>query len=413
MLANMRSSTSATPSHRIERLSAARARRIALAAQGFADPRPTGRVDRRHLRRVLDRVCVLQLDSVNVLVRSHELPLFARLGPYPRPLLTTMVERDRELFEYWAHMASFVPVDLHPLLRWRMARAREAAWSWVAQLEREHPGFVEDVFSEVAERGPITAAQLIDGGARGGKWWGWAPGKTALEFLFFAGRITSAGRSSSFERRYDLPERVLPAPVLAAPTPTPEDAHRALLLRAARSMGVGTARSLADYFRLSVPKSRPRLAELVDDGALLVAEVEGWSGPAYLHPEAKIPRRVDASALLSPFDSLVWERKRTERVFGMRYRIELYTPPPKRVHGYYVLPFLLGDRLVARVDLKADRKRGTLVVAAAHAEPDRAPAAVAGPLAEELRAMADWLEFDEVDVADNGDLARSLQRAVR
>jgi hypothetical protein len=381
-------------------ISNATARRIALAAQGFTDPQPSGRVDIRHIRRGLGRVGVLQIDSVNVLVRSHELPLFARLGPYPRPVLTDLAERRRELFEYWGHMASFVPVRFHPLLRWRMERARTRPFRHVEYMNRERPGYVEAVLTEVGERGPIAASELTDPGKKRGPWWGWAYGKSVLEWLFYTGDVASAGRGRNFERLYDLPSRVLPAAVLAAPTPSIKDAQRALLLESSRWHGIGTARDIADYFRIQVTEARPRLTELVEGGDLLPVRVEGWKQPAFLHREARVPRLVQARALLSPFDSLVWERDRTERLFDMRYRIELYTPAHKRVHGYYVLPFLLGEELVARVDLKADRKQSTLRVLGAHLElPHTEPAraqVIAAELEAELRLMADWLDLDHV-----------------
>jgi len=379
------------------------ARRIGLAAQGFADPPPSGRVDLRHIRRALGRVGVLQIDSVNVLVRSHELPLFSRLGPYPRAALTDLTERRRELFEYWGHMASFVPVRFHPFLRWRMAWARNRPFRHVEQMQRELSGYVEAVLAEVADRGPIAASQLSDPGKKRGPWWGWAKGKSVLEWLFYTGDVAAAGRGRNFERLYDVRERVLPADVLAAPTPSDEDAQRALLLASASWLGIGTARDIADYFRIPVTEARPRLAELVEAGELLPVRVEGWKQPAFLHADARIPRRVDARALLSPFDSLVWRRDRTERLFGMRYRIELYTPAPQRVYGYYVLPFLLGDELVARVDLKADRKQSTLRVVGVHlehphAEPSKANV-VAGELEAVVRSMADWLQLERVSPA--------------
>jgi len=400
----------------VDHLTVAQARRIALAAQGFTDRRPAGRVDVRHVRRALDRVGVLQIDSVNVLVRSYELPLFARLGPHSRTLLTDLVERRRELFEYWAHEASFAPVELHPLLRWRMEAAAGHAWGRMQRMQRDLPGYVAKVFAEVAERGPISSAELVDGGQKSGPWWGWSKGKTALEWLFWAGDITSAGRGPNFERRYDLPERVLPREVLDAPTPAVEDAHRQLLLRAARHHGVGTARDLADYFRIKVPVARPRLLELVEDGSLLPVQVEGWREIAYLHPDASRPRRVRARALLSPFDSLVWERSRAERLFGVTIKIELYTPAPKRVHGYYVLPFLLGEDIVARVDLKSDRKNSRLLVQSAWVDPAHAstvvPAAIAPELAQELHLLAAWLDLDGVTVARKGDLSAALTKVI-
>jgi uncharacterized protein YcaQ len=399
------------PPSPVERLTIAQARRIALAAQGLAEPRPKGRIDARHIRRTLDRIGVLQIDSVNVLVRSYELPLFARLGPYPRPLLTDLIERRREMFEYWAHEASFVPVELHPLLRWRMEAAATDAWGHMNWIQRELPDYVAAVLDEVRDRGPIAASELMDGGEKSGPWWGWSKGKAALERLFWAGHITSTGRGPNFERRYDLPERVLPRHVLDAATPSVEAAHRELLLRAAKHHGVGTARDLADYFRIKVTTARPRLHELVEDGALVPVQVGDWKDVAYLHPDARRPRRVRAQALLSPFDSLIWERSRTERLFGVRIRIELYTPAPKRIHGYYVLPFLLDDAIVARVDLKSDRKGSRLLVQGAFLEPTARAETVAAALADELRMMASWLGLEQVTVADNGDLAPALRRA--
>jgi uncharacterized protein YcaQ len=396
-LANVRSSAS---------LSAVQARRVALAAQGFADGRPSGRVDVRHVRRALDHVGVVQIDSVNVLCRSHELPLWSRIGQHPRGALEDLAHGRRELFEYWGHAASFLPVRFHPALRWRMGRARAEAWSHVRGLERERPGYVEEVRADVEARGPLAASELTDGGSSQGPWWGWAAGKTALEWLFWCGIVTAAGRRRSFERVYDLAERVLPASVLDAPALSQEDAHRLLLAESARWLGVGTARDIADYFRILVPEARPRLAELVEAGELLAVDVEGWTQPAYLHPAARIPRRVDARAVLSPFDSLVWERDRTERIFGMRVVLEVYTPAPKRQWGYYVLPFLLGDELVGRVDLKADRKAGALVAQAAWVEPAHAARAaeVADALTTELEGLAAFLGLERVTSAGRGDL---------
>jgi uncharacterized protein YcaQ len=390
-------------------LSAARARRIVLRAQGFGVPRPTGRVDRRHVRRVLGRIGLIQIDSVNVLVRSQELPLFARLGPHRRDLLSGMVD-DGELFEYWGHEASLLPIELFPLFRWRMeaAGAKAAGWGGLIALATERPDYVEAVYDEVAERGLTSASELDDPGAKSGPWWGWRHGKQALEYLFWCGRL-SARRRASFERMYDLTERLIPAEWLDAPAPSAEDAYKELLVRAADSLGVGTARDLADYYRLNIPRARPFVAELVEEGRLLPARVEGWRQPAFLHPEARTPRRIGARALLSPFDSLIWERSRTERVFDFRYRLEIYTPQPKRIYGYYVLPFLLGEDLVARVDLKADRVAGTLRVRGAFGEAGHDPLEIAGPLTEELELLAGWLGLDRVEVDDHGDLAPALR----
>jgi uncharacterized protein YcaQ len=393
-------------------MSAARARRIALAAQGFDVARPIGKVDRRHVRRVFARVGLIQIDSVNVIVRSQELPLFARLGPHRRDLLPAMVE-DGELFEYWGHEASLLPVETFPYLRWRMeaAGAKAAGWNGLIRLARERPDYVEAVYDEVRERGLVSAGELDDPGDKSGPWWGWRHGKQALEYLFWCGRL-SARRRSSFERVYDLTERMIAPEILARPVPSEADAQKELLVLAARSQGIGTARDLADYFRINIPIARRLVAELADEGRLVPVRVEGWREPAFLHPEARTPRRIDARALLSPFDSLVWERARTERLFGFRYRLEIYTPAPKRVYGYYVLPFLLGDALVARVDLKADRADGALLVRGAFAEAGHDPLAIAEPLAEELALLGGWLGLERVVVQDNGDLAPALRGAV-
>lgn len=398
------------------RLSAAVARRIALAAQGFADPAPRGAIDVRHLRRVMDRVGLLQIDSVNVLSRSHYLPVFARLGPFPRAALDELAYRRRELFEYWAHEASFVPVRLFPQLRWRMTRAGEEAWGSMTRLARDKPGYVAEVLAQVRARGPLSAAAVVtaDRPQRPGAMWNWHEGKVAMEWLFFTGQLSAARRTAGFERLYDLTERVIPAAVLAVPTPSPADGQRELIRVAARAHGVGTERDLRDYFRLRPAESQARVAELVEDGELLAVQVQDWTQPAYLHRDARIPRRIDARALLSPFDSLIWSRPRTERIFDFRFRLEIYTPAVKRVHGYYVLPFLLGDRLVARVDLKADRqadrRAGVLQVIGAFAEPGVEHGRVAVALAEELCAMAGWLALERVDVGERGDLAPALRQ---
>jgi uncharacterized protein YcaQ len=396
-------------------LTAAAARRLAIVAQGLNTPRPVTTPDRRHLRRVLSHTSLLQIDSVNVLARAHYLPAFSRLGPYPVDLVDRLAYRDRELFEYWGHEASLLPIDLHPLMRWRMTRAQEKyeTWGAMARLAKERPGYVEEVYAEVLDAGPVSAGQVAKDQMRGTEDWGWnwTDAKTALEYLFWTGRIATANRRN-FERRYDVTERVIPTDVLARPTPAEPDAHRELLLIAARAHGVGTVGDLADYFRITVPNARPRIAELVEDGRLEQAEVRGWTQPAYLLPGTILPRRVRARALLVPFDPLIFERARTERIFGFHYRVEIYVPPPKRVHGYYVLPFLLGDALVARVDLKADRELGVLRVQSAWAEP-AAPEETAEELAAELRAMASWLGLDDVVVMPRGDLSAQLANTLR
>jgi uncharacterized protein YcaQ len=395
----------------VERLSAAQARRIALTAQGFGEARPAGPPNGWAVRRLFDQVGVVQIDSVNVLCRAHYLPLFSRAGAYDPALLDRAAHyAPRRLFEYWGHEASLIPVALQPALRWRMERAADDAWGGMLRVRRDRPELIAQVLDEVRASGPVAASEVLEHERpkRTGPWWDWSDVKRAFEWLFWSGQITSA-RRRGFERLYDLPERVLPAEVVAAPTPSLEEAQRTLLRVAARSLGVASESDLRDYFRLPAPQSKLRVPELVEAGELLPVEVEGWRTPGYLDPAVRIPRRVHARALVGPFDSLVWERPRVERIFGFRYRIEIYVPAPKRVHGYYVLPFLLGDRLVARVDLKADRKRGALRVQAAHAEPD-APPETATELRAELESMAGWLELERLDVVPSGDLAPTLRR---
>ena len=392
-----------------ERLSAGLARRIALAAQGLADERPAGDVGTRRLRRTAERLAVVQIDSVNVLSRSHYLPFFSRLGPYPRPALDALSNQAHDLVEYWAHEASFLPVRLHPHLRWRMDAADREAWGSMTRVQQERPEYVAALLARIRDEGPLKASQLAEARPnRPGSMWNWHAGKAALEYLFFTGALTARSRTAGFERVYDLTERVLPPAVVQAPTPDRPDAVRELVRTAARALGIATETDLRDYFRLSPVDARTAIAELVEGGELQPVEVDGWGRPAWLDPQARRPRWARARALLSPFDSLVWERPRVERIFGFRYRLEIYTPAAQRVHGYYVLPFLLGDRLVGRVDLKADRQAGVLRVQAAHAEPDVDRSEVAVALAAELRLMADWMQLDQVLVVGPGDLSPSL-----
>ena len=391
--------------------------RIALHAQGFADPRPIGRVDRRHFRRVLGRVGLVQIDSVNVITRSHELPFLARLGPYPRASLAEWLWGSGEVFEYWGHEASLLPVQLHPLLRWRMRE--DHAWGGMVRVAAKRPDLVRQVREAVVERGPVTLGELEHlgdaikrGKAAPGAMWNWSDAKKAVEHLFWNGEVSAVRDPASFVRHYVAPDRVIPAAVLDEVTPHDDDAHKALLVRAARSHGIGSARCLADYHRLNIVRSRRLLGELVSDGALRSVEVEGWRHPAYLHPDAVLPRWVRGSALLSPFDSLIWERDRVEALFGFRYRIEIYVPAAKRVHGYYVLPFLHDGDLVARVDLKADRRAGVLLVRGSYAEPSFDPDRSLGVLHERLEELATFLGLSDIAVAPRGDLAPALTTAI-
>jgi uncharacterized protein YcaQ len=392
-----------------ESLSQAQARRVALAAQGFLDRRhavPTMRT----FQRTLARTGVLQVDSVNVLQRAHYMPLYSRMGPYDVELLRRAAERPpRRVVEYWAHVQAFMPVELWPAMRHRMDDYRATRGKWWNEVTDE---VAAGLLAAVAARGPSTARDLDDGAERSREHWGWnwSEARKGLDYLFMTGQLAIARRNTQFEVVYDLPERVLPAEVLAQPTPTRAEASRELVRRAAMSHGVATAPCLRDYYRMPAADVAPAVADLVESGELVPVSVEGWRRPAYLHRDARLPRRIGARALLSPFDPVVWERERTERLFDFRYRIEIYTPAAKRVHGYYVLPFLLGDRIVARVDLKADRRAGVLLVKAAYAEP-HAPAETGIELAAELVELAGWLGLGEVCVEPRGDLVPALVAA--
>ncbi|MBV9644309.1 MAG: YcaQ family DNA glycosylase [Verrucomicrobia bacterium] len=399
-------------------LSLEEARRVVLRAQGFG-ARFSGRLTGRHLIAASKRIGMLQIDSVNVLMRAHYLPLYSRLGAYPVKLLdeVSYSPKRRHFFEYWGHEACLLPLPIFPLLRWRMERARDfiGTWANLARFAKANLELVERVFAVMGERGPASAGEIAShlleersSGTRG--WWGWTQSKAALEFLFWCGRITTATRRN-FTRVYDLVERVIPPEILTARIPSCEEAQRQLIAIAGRALGVATETDLRDYFRLPTQEARHRIAELVEAGELAQITVENWK--AYLHRDAKIPRRMNARALISPFDPLIWERRRPERLFGFRYRIEIYTPVHKREHGYYVLPFLLGDKLVARVDLKADRKQGRLHVLSALEEPKVDRLRTAEALAEELSLLAHWVGLEQIVVADGGALAALLKSALR
>lgn len=392
----------------MQTLSATQARRIALAAQGFAEPRPKS-PGKRHLLKTVERLGVIQIDSVNVVSRTHYLPFFSRLGPYPRELLDEIAwGRRPKLVEYWAHEASLIPPATHLLLRWRMDDAREGrgVWKGVARFLREHPALVERAMAEIQSRGPLSAGDLEIGVKGRGGWWGWSEAKRAVECLFWTGQVTTATRRGTFERVYGVTDDVLPKTISNADVPGREDAQRELVAIAARALGVATERDLRDYFRMGPAETRARIGELLQMDELIPVSIDGWP-PAYLHKSARTPRKIRVDALLSPFDNLVWFRERTERLFGLRLRLEIYTPAEKRVHGYYVLPFLQDEAITARVDLKADRKARQLLVQAAHAEPD-ATAETPARLALELKRMADWLALDEVRVVGKGDLSPAL-----
>nr|WP_314436452.1 winged helix-turn-helix domain-containing protein [uncultured Brevundimonas sp.] len=396
-----------------EPLSLQTARRIALAAQGFARGHPPT-AGRRQVRDLAGRLGVIQIDSVNVVSRTHYLPLFSRLGDYPRAHLEAEAWGTKpSLFEYWGHEASLMPMETQPLLRWRMERARDGAlWTGLARFGRERRNYIDQVLAEIERRGPVTGADFAEGPRGAPGWWSWSDGKRALEWLFWSGFITTKTRRN-FERVYDLTERTLPGAVLDTPTPDHDEAQRRLMMISARAMGVATLADLRDYFRLPADDARARLGELVEAGELTPVTVKDWRQGAYLVPDARRPRRITAQALLSPFDNLIWHRDRTERLFGLKVRLEIYTPAHKRVHGYYVLPFLQDESLTARVDLKADRQAGELRVQAAWREPE-ADVETPARLAHELKRMAGWLGLKGgVTVAGRGDLAEALHVELR
>ena len=390
-------------------ISARQARRIALHAQGLSKPRRHAAPGPRHLRRLADELAVIQIDSVNVLTRTHYLPAFSRLGAYAREDLEREAwGKKPSLFEYWGHECSLLPIASQPLFRWRMERARAGdTWTGLARFARERRDYIDAVLERIEREGPLTGGDFADGPRQAG-WWEWSNGKRALEWLFWSGFISTRTRRG-FERVYDLTERVLPAKVLNAATPGEADAHRELLRIAASRLGVATEGDLRDYFRMPVAETKARLAELVEAGELTPVEVRGWGRAAWLAPGAKAARPpAEGGVLLSPFDNLIWRRERAERLFGARIRLEIYTPAHKREHGYYVLPFLQGEAITARVDLKADRANRTLRVQAAHLEPGAKAATTAPALAAELKLMAGWLGLEDVMVAGRGGLAAAL-----
>jgi len=402
------------------------ARRLAVASQAFGKRPASPTIN--HLRELAARVHAFQIDSVNVLARAHYVSPFARLGPYPVTALDALAYEKRELFEYWGHAACLLPLSLYPLLRYRMDKHRE----WTDKFMRSRRGaYMARAYAEVAERGPLAAAELSNAGKRSGNWWGWSIGKLTLEHLYDTGLLAIAGRRG-FERLYDLAERVIPRAAREAPAPPREAAMKELICLAARACGVGTLEDLRGYFyvdgwsdrsgpapwrwagrtgKRKKPVAPGLMAELVEEGRLLPARVDGWREPAYLHPGARVARTVEASAFVTPFDSLVWDRARLRRLFGMEYTIEIYTPVAKRKYGYYVFPFLLGDRLVARCDLKADRGRKALMVQSAHLEPGQAASRVVPAMARELERLRTWLQLERIEVANRGELAARLRRA--
>jgi hypothetical protein len=385
---------------RLDALSIADARALALAAQGFDTPRPAVKATQRHVNSLISRLGVIQIDSVNVLVRSQELPLFSRLGNHDRNAIPKATE-SQKIFEYWGHEAAHLPVEIHPLFRWKMEAARLGkARHWgLTSFYDDNKAFVKRMLKHVEANGPTTARELstrtVKRGAEKKTWWDWDESKTALEYLFLTGQLMSRGRGTDFARIYDTPERALPQQVLDAPTPNEHDARKQLLVRSAIAQGVATAADLADYYRQKPAAVKPLIVELLEVGELREVAVDGWGEKAFVHRSAKLPKQLHATALLSPFDSLVWCRPRNERLFDFRYRIEIYTPKEKRKFGYYVLPFMMNGEMVGRVDLKADRANSKLLVHSVHTEKGVKRAMINDALNTELRAMAAWLQLSE------------------
>ncbi len=397
-------------------ISLAEARRVALQSQGFTGQSRTGKVTWTHMKAVVQQLHLLQIDSVNVLVRSHYLPLYARLGAYDMAALDarSFKPAKRHFFECWAHEASLVPLELHPLMRWRMHRAQagDGIYSSMDNFARDEKSFLKETLEHIRNNGPIRASEVPGGGKADGGWWGWSKGKLALETLFDHGLVTAATRQG-FERVYDLPERVIPSEILSKPTPPEPDVFRTLIAMSAEALGIATEIDLRDYFRLPVAEARKAVVENVEAGTLVPVAVEGWNKTGYLHKAAKLPQKAGATALLSPFDPIVWNRDRAKRLFNFHYRIELYTPEEKRKFGYYVLPFLAGENLAGRLCLKSDRQSGTLLVNRAHIEAGKNAAEIAPAIAAELCLMSDWLGLGKVKVARGGNFAKALSAAMR
>jgi uncharacterized protein YcaQ len=385
------------------------ARRIALGAQGFNGGRPQGRIDVRHFRRVMETVGLVQLDSVNVCVRSHYMPFYSRLGPYDRVALDRWLNESGENFEYWAHAAAVLPVDRYSRWRWKMRE--RIVWRQAEALLDAHPKLLGDVRRQVYESGPLTVRDLDAPNQRNEPWWGYGPGKVALELLFGNGEV-AALRTKNFTRLYDAPERMIDAAAREAPALSKEEAYPVLLRDAVRHQGIGTVHDIADYFRLNMSRSAPILAQMASTGEIEEVEVRGWDAPTYLDPEAVRPRTIQGATLLSPFDPVTWYRERAERLFDFEYRIEIYVPEPKRVYGYYTLPFMLDGDLVGRVDLKADRKSGTLLVQSAWREEGTSLQRVADAMATELESFAAWLDLGDINIGEKGNVATELRRSM-
>lgn len=397
-------------------ISIAEARRIALCAQGFTGQSRNTKATWPKMQAMIEKLHLLQIDSVNVLVRSHYLPLYARLGNYDVAALDArcFTQQRRHFFECWAHEASLVPLDLHPLMRWRMDRARagNGTYKSMNQYGLENKAFLKSTLEHIQKNGPIRASEVPNGGKSEGGWWGWSKGKMTLETLFDQGLLTAATRQG-FERIYDLPERVLSSDILNRPTPGEPDGFRILIEKSAEALGIATEFDLRDYFRLPVAEARQAVLDNVEAGVLIPVAVEGWKPQAYLHRDAQIPRKAGATALLSPFDPIVWDRERAERLFNFHYRIELYTPAPKRKFGYYVLPFMTGETLGGRLCLKSDRQTGTLLVNRSHIEHDVVAGNIAPAIAAEIKLMARWLGLEKVKIARTGNFAKALSAAAR